>query len=51
MTMEVILATTLGRSLEIQDGKGGEVYENAIRVFADYETDQPGLNFTAMSRL
>ena len=53
MTMEVILATTLGRSLEIQDGKGGEVYENAIRVFADYETDQPGLsgNFMALSRL
>ena len=53
MTMEVILATALGRSLEIQDGKGGEVYENTIRIFMNYETDKPGLsgNFIALSRL
>ena len=53
MTMEVILATALGRSLEIQDGKGGEVYESATRIFINYETDQPGLsgNFIALSRL
>ena len=53
MTMEIILATALGRSLEIQDGKGGEVYESAIRIFLSYETDQPGLsgNVIALSRL
>ena len=53
MTMEIILATALGQSLEIQDGKGGEVYENATKALAGIETDQPGLsgNFFAMSRL
>ena len=53
MTMEVILATALGQSLEIQDGKGGEVYENATKALAGVETDQPGLsgNFIALSRL
>lgn len=52
MTMEVILATALGQSLEVQDGKGGKVYESATRTFAEYETDQPGLsgNLIAMSR-
>ena len=53
MTMEIILATALGQSLEIQDGKGGEVYENATKALAGIETDQPGLsgNFIALSRL
>ena len=43
MAMEIILATALGRSLEVQDGKGGEVYESAKHIFAEYETDQPRL--------
>ena len=44
MTMEIILATALGQSLEVQDGKGGEVYESAKHVFAALETDRPGLS-------
>ena len=41
MAMEIILATALGRSLEVQDGKGGEVYESANRIFAEFDADQP----------
>ena len=38
-------------SITRNPGWGGEVYESACKIFVDYETDQPGLNFTAMSRL
>ena len=33
MTMEVILSTAFGRSVDIQGGKGGEVYEDARDLF------------------
>ena len=51
--MEVILATALGQALEVQDGKGGQVYESARNTFATYETDKPGLtgNLIAMGRV
>ena len=34
MTMEVILSTAFGRSIDVQGGKGGEVYEAARGLFA-----------------
>ena len=34
MTMEVILSTAFGRSVDVQGGKGGEVYEAARGLFA-----------------
>ena len=44
MTMEVILATAFGRSLEVQDGKGGEVYESAKSIFRAFDSDSRGLS-------
>ena len=32
-TMEVILSTVFGRSLDVQGGKGGKVYEDARDMF------------------
>ena len=34
MTMEVILSTAFGRSVDVQGGNGGEVYEAAKGLFA-----------------
>ena len=34
MTMEVILSTAFGRSVDVQGGQGGEIYEAACGVFA-----------------
>ena len=34
MTMEVILSTAFGRSVDVQGGKGGKLYEDARGVFA-----------------
>ena len=36
MTMEVILSTAFGRSVDVQGGKGGEVYEAARGLFASF---------------
>ena len=33
MTMEVILSTAFGRSLDVQGGKGGKLFEAAVAVF------------------
>ena len=33
MTMEVILSTAFGRSVDVQGGKGGEIYEDARGLF------------------
>ena len=33
MTMEVILATAFGRTVDVQGGKGGKLYENAKSMF------------------
>ena len=33
MTMEVILSTAFGRSVDVQGGKGGEIYEDARDLF------------------
>ena len=34
MTMEVILSTTFGRSLDVKGGNGGKLYEAAAEAFA-----------------
>ena len=34
MTMEVILATAFGRSMDVQGGAGGRIVEAAYEVFA-----------------
>ena len=34
MTMEVILSTAFGRSVNVQGGKGGKLYESAVAVFS-----------------
>ena len=39
MTMEVILATAFGRTLDIQNGRGGELYESAKLMFAYLESN------------
>ena len=33
MTMEVILSTAFGRSLDVQGGNGGKLFEAAVAVF------------------
>ena len=33
MTMEVILSAAFGRSVNVQEGKGGKLYESAVAVF------------------
>ena len=33
MTMEVLLSTAFGRSVDVQGGKGGEIYKAAYDVF------------------
>ena len=33
MTMEVMLSTTFGRSVDVQGGKGGTIYEDARDLF------------------
>ena len=33
MTMEVILSAAFGRSVNVQGGKGGKLYESAVAVF------------------
>ena len=33
MTMEVILSTAFGRSLDVQGGNGGRLFEAAVAVF------------------
>ena len=38
MTMEVILATAFGRSLDVQNGKGGELYESLKFFFTCFRT-------------
>ena len=34
--MEVILSTVFGRAVDVQNGKGGELYENAKAVFRGF---------------
>jgi cytochrome P450 len=36
MTMEVIMSTHFGRSLDVQGGEGGQIYEDAKAVFAAF---------------
>ena len=33
MTMEVILSTAFGRAVDVQGGKGGQLFEAAVAVF------------------
>ena len=39
MTMEVILSTAFGRSLDVQGGNGGKLYEAAAEAFAGFSPD------------
>lgn len=41
MTMEVILATAFGRSIDVQGGGGGKIVEAACEIFATFS---PGPN-------
>ena len=36
MTMEVILSTAFGRSVDVQGGKGGAIYDDACAVFNSF---------------
>ena len=40
MTMEVILSTAFGRSVDVQGGKGGEIYDDARAVFNSFTGKQ-----------
>ena len=40
MTMEVILSTAFGRSLDVQGGKGGKLFEAAIEYFAGFSPSE-----------
>ena len=40
MTMEVILSTAFGRSVDVQGGKGGEIYDDARGVFNSFTGKQ-----------
>ena len=40
MTMEVILSTAFGRSVDVQGGKGGEIYDAACGFFAAFTGKQ-----------
>ena len=48
--MEVILSTAFGRSIDVQGGKGGELYEAALGVFTE-ATGQKSSNVLAMLRI
>ena len=39
MTMEVILSTAFGRSVNVQNGQGGRLYESALEVFGALSTE------------
>ena len=47
MTMEVILSTAFGRSVDVQGGKGGKLYEAALTVFSAFtpaeENERPNI--------
>ena len=40
--MEVILSTAFGRSLDVQGGKGGKLFESAVTVFKAVSPPQKG---------
>ena len=40
MTMEVILSTAFGRSVDVQGGNGGKLYEAAIDAFASFSSGE-----------
>ena len=39
LTMEVILSTAFGRAIDVQGGKGGKLYEAAVKAFSDFSPD------------
>jgi cytochrome P450 len=41
MTMEVMLSTVFGRSIDMQGGKGREIYDDAAAVFAAFSGNAP----------
>ena len=38
MTMEVILATAFGRTIDVQGGKGGKLHDNANAMIRGFES-------------
>ena len=40
MTMEVILSTAFGRTVDVQGGNGGKLYQAAIDAFASFVPGQ-----------
>ena len=42
MTMEVILSTAFGRTVNVQGGKGGKLLESAMTLFAAYTPPKEG---------
>ena len=44
MAMEVILSTAFGRAIDVQGGKGGQLFEAALTVFGGFappKEDEP----------
>ena len=39
LTMEVTLSTAFGRAIDVQGGKGGKLYETAVKTFSDFSPD------------
>ena len=39
LTMEVILSTAFGRAVNVQGGKGGKLYEAAVKAFSNFSPD------------
>ena len=42
MTLEVVLSTAFGRSLDVQGGKGGKLFEAAVKVFREASPPKRG---------
>ena len=43
MSMEIILATAFGRAVDVQNGKGGDLYQAAIEMITGVDTESSGL--------
>ena len=39
LTMEVTLSTAFGRAIDVQGGKGGQLYETAVETFSAFSPD------------
>ena len=39
LTMEVVLSVAFGQSLDVQNGKGGDLYQLALKVMSVFDSD------------